>query len=179
MFKMLFTGRLLRLAAPLPEDAVTFAGFTVDDEYLRLINTGPARPWPPDSFDFSKPDSPNNCYFHLRTLAEDRVIGFAALSDIQWNNQTADLAIGIGNPKYRGKGYGSDALNVLLNYAFDELNLYRVGLSVIEYNTVAIHVYERLGFVREGVRRAAVQREGQRYDLLLYGILRDEWLARE
>lgn len=97
---------------------------------------------------------------------------------IKWASQTADLAIAIGRPEYRGKGYGRDALTLTLNYAFNELNLFRVGLSVLAYNAAAIKAYERVGFVREGVRRQLVAREGQRYDMLLYGILRDEWAAQ-
>jgi RimJ/RimL family protein N-acetyltransferase len=65
-----------------------------------------------------------------------------------------------------------------LRYAFDELNLYRVGLDVIESNRRAIRAYEKVGFQREGAVRGAVLREGQRTNLVLMGILRDEWQAR-
>ena len=66
----------------------------------------------------------------------------------------------------------------MLDYAFDELGMYRVGLRVMAYNTAAIKTYEKVGFMREGTQRGAVWREGGRYDVHFYGILRDEWLTK-
>jgi RimJ/RimL family protein N-acetyltransferase len=60
-------------------------------------------------------------------------------------------------------------------YAFRELNLYRISLTVFSYNTRAIRLYEKLGFVHEGVSRSALYRDGQRHDMLLMGLLRPEW----
>jgi RimJ/RimL family protein N-acetyltransferase len=174
----IFGGELVRLAAPQPEDSEQFARWSQDDEYMRLLDDDPVRPLALANFaDFATPN-PSDYYFHLRTLADDKLIGFVALFNIKWSNQAAEMAIGIGAPEYRGKGYGSDALRLILNYAFNELNLHRVELTVIAYNAGAIRAYERAGFVREGVKRQAIQRDGQRFDLIGYGILRDEWLAR-
>jgi RimJ/RimL family protein N-acetyltransferase len=178
LFDPLFRGKLVRLAAPLPEDGEHFANWSQDDEYLRLLDDDPIRPLAPAHFaHFANPGSSDH-YFHLRTLADDTLIGFVVLFNIKWSNQSAELAIGIGVPEYRNKGYGSDGLRLILNYAFNELNLYRVELTVIEYNTGAIRAYERVGFVREGVRRQAIQRKGARFDLICYSVLRDEWSAR-
>ncbi len=180
MFTPIFRGERLRLAAPLPEDAEVFARWTEDDVYLRLLDDDPVRPEPPSQFaSFATGhDGATSTYFHLRTLDDDRLIGFVVLFNIKWRNQSAEMAIGIGNAADRGKGYGRDALRLILNYAFSELNLHRVGLTVLSYNEQAIRAYERAGFTREGVLRQIVQRDGQRYDLFAYGILRDEWLAR-
>lgn len=179
MFNPLFTGRLLRLATPQPEDADTFARWSTDDMYGRLLDDDPVRPLAPGHFSYFNSSSSDSFYFHLRTLDQDQLIGFVVLFNIKWASQTAEMAIGIGEPQYRGKGYGSDALSLLLRYAFDELNLYRIGLSVMRYNEAAIRAYERAGFMLEGARRGMVQRAGQRHDLVLYGILRDEWQARQ
>ncbi|HEX2908990.1 MAG TPA: GNAT family protein [Phototrophicaceae bacterium] len=179
MFNPLFQGRLLRLAAPLPEDAAVFAAWSQDDTYGRLLDDDPIRPQSAADFaSFAAPNSDaNSFYFHLRTLDDDRLIGFVVLFNIKWSNQSAQLAIGIGPENYRGKGYGQDALRLLLNYAFAELNLHRVGLTVLDYNTRAINAYERAGFIREGVQRQAVQRAGRFFDLILYSLLREEWAA--
>jgi RimJ/RimL family protein N-acetyltransferase len=88
------------------------------------------------------------------------------------------LAIGIGEASYRGKGYGSDALQLILRYAFRELNLYRVGLDITANNGPAIRACEKAGFQREGAMRRAVSRDGQHIDRILMGILRDEWLEQ-
>lgn len=175
MFKPLFRGRLVRLAAPLPEDGSILALWTNDDLYLRQLDDDPVKPLPPKLHQYGE----NDVYFHLRTLADERLIGFVSLFNIKWASQTAEMAMAIGDSAYRGKGYGSDALNLLLNYGFNELNLYRVGLTVMDYNAAAIRAYERAGFVLEGTQRGMILREGKRYDLLLYGILRDEWIAKQ
>ena len=85
--------------------------------------------------------------------------------------------MGIGNREQWGKGYGREAMDLVLKYGFDELNLHRIQLTVFEYNERAIALYEKLGFRREGVFREFMQREGQRYDMYLYGLLRREWAA--
>jgi RimJ/RimL family protein N-acetyltransferase len=69
-------------------------------------------------------------------------------------------------------------MDLVIHYAFDELNLHRLQLSVIAYNARAIAMYEKLGFVREGNYREFVERDGARHDLLLYGLLRPEWCQR-
>ena len=176
--KNLFAGKLVRLVAPSKEDAAILARWSEDASYLRAMDTDYARPL--SEQEFAKrldPDrrDPNWIEFHLRTMEGDKLIGFVALHTIEWNNATATLSIGIGEPAYRDKGYGSEALQLLLNYAFAELNLFRVGLDVIVNNDRAVHVYEKLGFRREGIMRSAVHREGRRYDVLHMGLLRDEW----
>ena len=175
MFKPLFKGALVRLAAAQPDDAACFARWSDNDEYMRLLDDDPVRPQSPESFG---PMSAGDYFFTLRTLDDNKLIGFVALFNIKWGSQSAEMAMGIGETDYWGKGYGSDGLRLLLNYAFNELNLYRVGLTVLDYNSRAIKAYERAGFVREGVKRQAVLRESQRYDLVCYSLLRDEWLAR-
>ena len=78
-----------------------------------------------------------------------------------------------------GKGYGTDALRLVLRYAFHELNLFCVGLDVVGNNAQAIRAYEKVGFSQEGVVRSALLRDGQRHDFCRMGILRDEWLAEQ
>jgi RimJ/RimL family protein N-acetyltransferase len=63
-----------------------------------------------------------------------------------------------------------------LNYAFSELNMHRIQLTVFSYNERAIALYERLGFRREGTHREQILRDGKRYDMYLYGLLRREWV---
>jgi RimJ/RimL family protein N-acetyltransferase len=179
MFSPLFTGRLVRLAAATPDDQEALAAWSLDDMYLRMLDDDPIRPQTAASYHHaSNPDGQGSVYFHLRTLQEDKFVGFVVLHSIKWASQTSELAIAIGLPEYRGKGYGQDALRLILNYAFAELNLYRVGLTVMAYNTAAIKSYERAGFILEGAKRQMVCREGQRHDLLIYGILRDEWAEK-
>lgn len=111
----------------------------------------------------------------IRLKESNQIIGVIGLFDIQWTNGTATFFIGIGEDGYTGKGYGSEAIELMLDFGFHELNLYRIQLNVIAYNTAAINAYEKVGFIREGCFRELVFREGKRHDLYLYGLLRDEW----
>lgn len=176
MFSPIFSGERVRLTPPQEEDQALFASWTHDDEYMRLLDDDPVRPQSSSTFaHFGDATKNDDYYFHLRTLEGNVLIGFVVLFNLKWRNGTAILAIGIGAAEYRGKGYGRDSLNLILNYAFSELCLRRVSLTVIDYNTSAIKAYERVGFQREGVHRQAISRGGQTHDLLSYGILREEW----
>jgi RimJ/RimL family protein N-acetyltransferase len=81
----------------------------------------------------------------------------------------------IGDPANRGQGYGYEATQLALAFAFHELNLHRVTLTVFDYNQPSIALAEKLGFRREGVFREFLQRDGQRHNMILFGLLRHEW----
>ena len=177
-FQPLFNGKLVRLAAPKPEDNEYFAKWSENDQYLRIMDNDPAKPVTPEAweqFEAGILNSPNNFHFHLRTIADDTLIGMIGLGQIQWTHQIASMGIAIGDPAYWGKGYGTDALKLILGYAFRELNLYRVGSSTISYNIRSIKAHQKVGFRQEGVQRSLIQREGQRFDLIEFGIRRPEW----
>jgi RimJ/RimL family protein N-acetyltransferase len=176
----LFTGKLIRLTAPRADDKDAMARWTHDAEYLRQLDADVARPRSVEELaeDKDKDREGRAFHFRVRTLADDKLIGFTHL-ELNWSNQTAWIAIGVGEPEYRGKGYGTDAMRVTVGYAFRELGVYRVSLSVFSYNQRAIRVYEKVGFVQEGAMRAALYRDGQRHDMLLMGILRPEWEERQ
>ncbi|MBI5667699.1 MAG: GNAT family N-acetyltransferase [Chloroflexi bacterium] len=115
--------------------------------------------------------------FGIRLRETDQLIGLISLEQIDWPNGTAWMGVGIGEPEHRGKGYGSEAIRLLLKFAFHEINLHRVQLTVFAYNPAAITMYEKLGFVKEGIMRERLHRDGQRHDVLLYALLRPEWEA--
>lgn len=173
----LFIGKRIRLGAFRPEDAEIAARWSEDGEFQRQLDTDFARPSTPQEQAemLHSRRSPNSVNFALRTLDGDHLIGFVVIHSIEWNNQSGMLAIGIGEPEYRGKGLGSEALGLILNYAFQELNLYRIGLDVISTNERAIRAYRKAGFKEEGRMRASVFRDGQRADRVMMSILRDEW----
>lgn len=175
MSSSLFWGPRVRLAAPRPEDDAIIAGWTHDDAYLRLVDTDIARP---RALANVSEGSPPLFEFRIRRRPDDALVGFIALMGIEWGNRIGKLAVGIGDPQHRGQGYGVEAMTLILNYAFRELNLHRVGLDVIAYNAAAIHLYEKVGFQHEGRVREWVWRDGVRTDLLLMGLLARDWLAR-
>lgn len=124
-------------------------------------------------------DEPGNFLFNIHTLADDRLIGFIELVHVQWNNGDAWVGMGIGERDAWSKGYGSEALGLVVRFAFEELNLHRVSLGVFAHNPRAIRAYEKVGFRIEGRARGTVSREGVRGDDFYMGILRREWLAQQ
>ena len=181
----LLTGNLVKLVAVYPEkDAERFARWASDSEYSRLLDTDPARLW---SIQKSKEwlekdqekDSSEDFFFMIRTREDNLTIGFIGLDGIRWNHGDAYVGVGIGEREFRGKGYGTDAMRVLLKYAFTELNLNRVSLNVFAYNPMAIRSYEKTGFVIEGRQREYLSREGKRWDMVFMGILKDDWIRMQ
>jgi RimJ/RimL family protein N-acetyltransferase len=173
------TGENIRLTGMRHDDAPTFLKWSEDETYIRYLRVGPIVPdnekelkeWIDESH-----KSNSSCMFSIRPLDDEAIVGFVMLMDIQWTHRVATLAIGI-SPEHQRKGYGREAMELILRFAFHEFNLFRVQLHVFSYNTPAIRLYENIGFVREGTLRGALQRDGRRYDVYLYGILNDEWAA--
>lgn len=102
-------------------------------------------------------------------------IGECALFNANAAAQTCELGIGIGDKDYWGRGCGRESIRLLLRYAFRYLNYRKVWLRVHARNERAIRAYRACGFVEEGRQRAQVWSDGAYDDLLLMGILREEW----
>lgn len=179
MSTALFTGKLVRLAAADPDKhAALFLEWSRDSQYTRLLDFPPARQWSAKQTreEMERMDARDNLInLLIHTLDEDRPIGFVELDGIQWAHGDAFVGIGIGSRAHWSKGYGSDALRILMRYAFAELGLFRLSLDVFEYNTRAVRCYEKCGFVVEGRCRQWLLRDGKRWDVLYMGILRSEW----
>jgi RimJ/RimL family protein N-acetyltransferase len=103
-------------------------------------------------------------------------IGDIALFDFEDQHRSAELGILIGEKQYWNLGYGREAVGLLLKHGFNTLNLHRIYLWVYATNLRGIHSYENAGFVYEGRKREAIFQDGKYIDLLLMGILRQEWL---
>jgi len=156
--------------------------WTHDSEFMRLMETGPARPMSAalvrkqyEKLEKQIEEEKNLYYFTIRAKANDRLIGRAAVQWIEWANGNGFLRLGIGAAEDRCKSYGSQALRMLLRFAFAELNLFRVSAIVAEYNEGAIALLKKFGFVQEVCRRKSLERDGRRWDLLVFGLLNDEW----
>ena len=181
----LFQGELVHLIAPEPQLAAGMHSMWMrDSELVRLLDTSPARllsvdknkEWFEKILVEEKKD--DELFLLIQTLEDDRTIGLIGLDGIRWTHGDAWIGIGLGEREYWGKGYGTDAMRILLRYAFEELNLHRLSLGVFEYNPRAIRSYEKVGFIVEGSARQFLNRDGQRYDMIFMGILREEWERR-
>lgn len=112
-------------------------------------------------------------------VVADRVIGQCALFGYNPTDQYAELGIGIGARDCWGQGYGRETVRLLLDYAFRLRNWRRVWMRVWGNNERAIRAYRACGFVEEGRLRAHVWSNGAYHDLILMGVLRDEWQAAQ
>ncbi|HCX62818.1 MAG TPA: GNAT family N-acetyltransferase [Clostridiales bacterium] len=152
-----------------------------DIEFLKFYDYMPPIPQSADEVNKTFRDYKKNeesDVFAIKLISRDQIIGIAGFDDIVKENKVATLFIGIGNKDVRGRGYGKEALKLLLEYGFNKLGFHRIQLNVLEFNIAAISLYEKAGFKREGTYREFVLRDNKRYDLLLYGILKSEWKKR-
>lgn len=109
--------------------------------------------------------------------ATDQLIGALGFHQIDFKDRQASFGISIGDKDEWGKGYGTEATRLLVQYGFDTLNLNRIWLRVYEDNLRGLRAYEKVGFKREGVLRQDSFREGRYWNTIAMGILREEWVA--
>ncbi len=113
--------------------------------------------------------------FVIETLDDPPVvIGQLGLWGARPKDRCGTLGIGIGL-EHTGRGYGTDAVRVLVGYGFREFGLHRIQLTLAAFNVAGLRAYAKVGFVEEGRRRSAVFHDGHWYDEILMSILHDEW----
>ena len=165
----LFEGKQVYLGAINPEkDVPVEAAWTLDSEYLRMLGEDLVRPLSAAEIkkryreiEKGMDEKRNQFYFTIRRSApggsenQDDLLGFARLSRVEWNHGVATLSMGIGDPRERRKGYGGEALNLMLHYAFKELNLFRLNASIPGYNQAGLQLLQKAGFMEEARRREA------------------------
>jgi RimJ/RimL family protein N-acetyltransferase len=127
----------------------------------------------------SSTEAADTVVFVVETLDTKRPIGVVGLYLIHWICRRAEFRILIGEPETLGKGYGTEAAELIVAYAFDRLNLESVFLGVSAENKRAIASYEKANFQYEGTRRRHIYRNGRYYDAVLMSVLREEWVARK
>jgi len=184
--KQLFESEHVRLTALEPDvDAPVIAGWHADRDFVHRLTRGPARPLAPLQVRAQltreaqeSREKQRRFDFAIRLKTDERLIGLVGLRDVLWNHGEARLAIAVGAEADRGLGHGAAALDLILRYAFSELNLYRVWLELGADNPEAVRFFERHGFVVEVRRRRALLHAGQRFDALRLSLLREEWLGQ-
>lgn len=112
-------------------------------------------------------------------VADEQMIGFCGVRELDAVARTCEFGITIGDQAYWGRGYGREAIGLVLDYAFRLLNVRRVFLRVHSRNERAIRAYRACGFVEEGRLRRHVWSDGAYDDLVFMGILREEWEQRD
>lgn len=182
--KDIYRGTLVCLASETPETMAKFhLKWDRDTEAHRLGDSAPAQLWSQKKlkeFVEKNDDRQENSFrFAIRTLEADKLIGTTSLWVHSWTHSDAWLGIFIGEREYWGRGYGTDAMRLIVQYGFVELNLRRITLGLHSYNERALKSYLKIGFTLEGRVRGEGLRDGVRYDDLYMGLLREEWLIAQ
>lgn len=122
-------------------------------------------------------DDPTAVMLVIET-SDGEYAGSVGLMHIDVRNRHAEAGIVIARPEDWGRGLGTEAMQLILRHAFEELNLHRILLRVFTFNERAIKSYVKIGFVEEGRLRENMFRHGAWHDTVLMGILADEYFAR-
>mgnify|MGYP003934870413 CR=1 FL=1 len=158
-----------------PDDAPIYAGWLNDPELslmLQIVNkpvsVAGEREWlekfAKDPYQFAIVDAQTNT-----------LIGGCGLKDVDLVNRTALMGVFLGDKSYWGRGFGEEAVRLLVDFAFSFVNLQSIMLEVFSFNPRAIRCYEKVGFKRVGTRRGAKLLGNKRYDEVLMDILADEF----
>jgi RimJ/RimL family protein N-acetyltransferase len=115
------------------------------------------------------------CRLAIETIESRRWVGTVGLHSVNRRWRFGDINIVIAPPSEWGKGYGGEAMLLLMNYAFNELDFQRIGLGVFEPNERAVALYRSLGFVEEGRLRRKYYYKGRYHDEILMSMLREEF----
>ena len=113
--------------------------------------------------------------FSIITINEDKLIGSVGLESIDYINRTATLGIFIGDKEYLSKGYGTEAIRLLLDYGFNYMNLHNIKLNLLSVNERALKCYKKCGFKETGRIRENRFINGKYYDTIAMDILEDEF----
>ena len=165
----MYEGKLVSLRAFETRDLDANHAFVNDYETLRGMMSG--IPFPASEADEQQWLNQQSSYtrgeyqFAVEDFEGD-LVGRCGITRVDWKNRLAELAIMIGTP-YRGRGYGTEAMALLTDFCFREMNLHRLKVTVFAFNEPALKCYEANGFVREGLLRQELWRDGAYRDVVI------------
>lgn len=176
----MFDGKLVRLREYRKEDIPLRLSYINDPEVLKYLE--PGIPYPVTLNEelrwFDSISAFKDTYrFAVETVSDSNYIGDCGINSIDWKNSNAGVSIFIGNDTYRGKGYGTEAMHLLMDFVFSQMSINKIRLQVYSFNERAIRSYEKCGFKTEGVLRQEIFRNGEYFDVIAMGILRNEYNA--
>jgi RimJ/RimL family protein N-acetyltransferase len=172
-------GELVVLRRHVPENLPEFRRWYQDPEVARLARyqDGPMLVEEIDRFFTARAVGNESLAMAIHVRAGGRLVGTCAFSQLDPDTGSALFHITIGEKASWGRGYGTEATQLMLGHAFDTLRLHRIALSVFEFNDRAVRTYVRCGFSIEGRARESIWRDGRWWDELAMSILDSEWRA--
>ncbi len=176
-FPDVLNGRLVTLRRHVPQNLAAFRRWYADPEIARLARyqQAPMRAEEIERFFSARAMGPEALAMAVHEASTDRLIGTCAFSQLDGDNGSALYHITIGEREAWGRGYGTEATQLMIDHAFGALGLHRIALFVFEFNERAIRAYRHCGFVVEGRSRESVWRDGRWWDELAMSILDSDW----
>jgi RimJ/RimL family protein N-acetyltransferase len=176
-FPEILTGRLVTLRRHAPQNLAAFRRWYADPEIARLARyqQTPMRPDEIERFFASRVVGSDALAMAVHERSTGRLIGSCAFSQLDGENGSALYHITIGESDVWGRGYGTEATQLMVDYAFGALSLHRISLFVFEFNERAIRAYRRCGFAVEGRSRESIWRDGRWWDEVAMSILEADW----
>jgi RimJ/RimL family protein N-acetyltransferase len=182
--KPTLTGDLVILRPFRDDDLVAITEAIRDPEVGRLTGSAHSTEEAADAPDeeglrewySTRNDQPDRLDLAIVDTSTESCVGEAVLNEWEEGNASCNFRILIG-PAGRDRGLGTEATRLILRHAFEALGLHRVSLEVYAFNPRGQRAYEKVGFVREGVRRDALRFDGQWVDSILMAVLDHEWAA--
>lgn len=178
--KNFWQGNSIRLRGIEPEDADFFYRWNQETETQQQLD----RIWFPSSLERQRQWTAkqstkaidDDCYFFVIENLDTAQVGMIHTRECDPQNGHFTYAVAL-KVEHRRKGYAQEAVNMILNYYFQELRYHKVTVDIFEYNTASVMLHEKLGFSKEGQLRQIRFAEGKYFDLLKYGLLRTEFIA--
>jgi len=173
-------GRLVRLRALEPTDLERAYGWVNDREVTQYLMLRYPLSRAQEEKYLTETSSQGSSFLDVRLAIETldgTLIGMTGLHRARPEDRGAELGIMIGDKSFWSNGYGTDAIQTLLRFAFDQMNMHKVALGVFEFNERAQVCYRKCGFIEEGRAREEYFQDGRYWDIVRMGILRREWAA--
>jgi RimJ/RimL family protein N-acetyltransferase len=176
--QVMFEGQKVRLRAYTKDDLSMARSFLNDSEVSIMMRVGIPFPMRPEDeekwYNSLDANGDKNYGFAIESKKEGQYLGGCGVHGIDSKNHVATVGIFLGR-EHIGKGYGTDAMQVLVDFCFNEINLNKVKLFVFAFNKRGLKCYQKVGFKIEGKLRQEIFRQGKYHDMLSMGLLRSEW----
>lgn len=173
----MYYGDKVCLRAYKEEDIKIATALVNDKELKKFLVTNipfPTSLWEEESWVKSQNENKNGEYnFAIEDVKTGKYIGGCGIQNVNWLARIATVGIMIGDKDFWGKGYGTDAMKVLIKFIFDDMNIRKIKLNTFSFNSRAIKCYEKCGFKVEGVLKDEIFKDGKYYDEIAMAIFKN------